>query len=264
MDKSQYERFANVDRRHWWFQLRRDIAAALLRLFLANDKSIRIIDIGTGTGGMLPVLSQFGSVTAAEPDPDALEFTRHEYSYLPSCQFIQSDWQGLNMPELEFDLLTAFDVLEHCEDDFQALTRWRKMVKDGGRMLITVPAFNSLWGANDDLSHHYRRYSKTTLREVILRSSLVVEKISYINSMMFLPVWLSRNLKEPIEKRLGQKKAAPWDFDLPYAPINAMFRMLFSCEKFVLPFMDLPIGTSLIALVRVLNSAAASSTIHGQ
>jgi len=248
MDRLQYDLFAEIDRLHWWFRARRQIARVMLRQ-LCTGAQPSILDIGTGSGGMIEVLSEYGRLTTFEPDSQQMEITAEKYRHShPAVQFITAE-RGLDSlaPE-SFDLVTAFDVLEHCSDHTETLLQWSNLLKPNGRMLITVPAFPSLWGANDELSHHYRRYTKATLTEAFTGAGLNPSKISYINAFSFIPVWLSRKIKEPVDKLLNPNRTAPWDFSVPSAPINLFLEHAFACEKYVLPHVDLPIGTSLVAI----------------
>jgi SAM-dependent methyltransferase len=249
MDRVQYQNFAKIDQAHWWFGARRQIAAALLsRMSLKSNLSI--LDFGTGTGGMLPVLAKFGTVTAFEPDIDTLDFTRQTYQpRFPAMRFISGDPKEIIAGAGLFDLITAFDVLEHCENDVETLLQWKSMLNKDGRILLTVPAFQCLWGRNDVLSHHFRRYRVSSLVASLKCAGLEARKSSYMNSINFLPVWLSRNIKERIEARMFPTKERPWDFSLPPAPLNYLLEASFAWEKHLLPIADLPIGTSLIAIV---------------
>ncbi len=257
MDRAQYLKFAAVDEHHWWFKSRRHIVSFLLEnMWNGQNEQRSILDIGTGTGGMIPVLSKWGHLTATEPDPDTLEFTKSHFASLDkNVTFKSGTWEELDLPVNHFDLLTAFDVLEHCENEDETLLKWRSWMKQDAVLLLTVPAFPCLWGMNDVLSHHYRRYTRSALLQALSKAGFEVDKISYINSAMFAPVWVSRNIKEPIDKLFSkQKELMPWDFNLPPAPLNALLEFLFSSETAVLKNSELPWGTSLIATAKISKS----------
>ena len=256
MDRAQYLKFAKVDTQHWWFQARRNILSFLMRnRWPEAPPGFEIVDIGTGTGGMLPVLCQWGHLTATEPDHDTLVLTQEHFAYLGDrVTFKEGGWEELNLPANGFDLLTSFDVLEHCEDDRKALRTWGSWLKTGGTLILMVPAFPSLWGLNDEISHHYRRYTRSTLLQALAESDFKIQKISYINSLMFVPVWLSRNIKDRIQRRFSKENTPmPWDFDVPAAAINFVLERTFSCETLVLNHVDLPWGTSLLVVAERKN-----------
>jgi len=253
MDRAQYQKFAEVDKHHWWFQARRNIVSSLLRAKWPQPaNSLEILDIGTGTGGMVPILASWGHLTATEPDRETLALTQERFESLGECAtFKQGGWEELELSENHFDLVTAFDVLEHCQDDREALRKWRTWLRDDGTLLLTVPAFPSLWGLNDEISHHYRRYTRTTLLQVLAETDFAVSKISYINSLMFVPVWISRNIKDRIQRWFSKEKTPmPSDFDVPIAPVNLVLEKLFSWESGLLNHVDLPWGTSLLVVAQ--------------
>lgn len=255
MEISQYQRFAEIDDRHWWFVARRKIVASLLKQYFNEQKApFHILDIGTGSGGMIPLLLRHGHLVASEPDEQTLRLTREKYAeFSPAVEFIHGSWENLNLDDERFDLLTAFDVLEHCPDDRVALRQWRKWLKPDGRLFLTVPAFACLWGRNDELSRHYRRYTKATLLQALTEASFTVQKISYMNALMFLPVWVSRNIKDRIERLVAGSNEAPepWDFGMPPPIVNSCLEKLFSSESPFLQRASLPFGTSLICLAQV-------------
>src|SRR5262249_36104112 len=123
------------------------------------------------------------------------------------------------------------------------LTQWTDWVKPGGFLLLTVPAFSSLWGINDELSHHYRRYRRRDILKLLCSLPLEIERLSYMNSLLFLPVWFSRNIKDRFQQTFSA-------FDLPSPWLNHVLKALFAWEKHWLPHRPLPWGTSLVTVFR--------------
>ncbi len=248
MERAQYDRFAQVDAQHWWFRGRRQLAQSVISS-LDLPAQATVLDVGNGTGGMIPVLSKFGQLNVYEPDLDTSNLTKSTYEKnFENVNFFSGDQLPTNLEK--YDLITAFDVLEHCEDDNQALLTWSNLLKNNGYLVITVPAFPSLWGDNDVVSHHYRRYTHKSLLSVLEKASFEVRKISYTNLAAFVPVWLSRNVKEKLEASLKKKDDIPWDFNLPPSPLNALLLSAVSWEPHWLTISVLPFGTSLIAVAR--------------
>lgn len=252
MDLSQYERFWEIDQKHWWFVARRKIVDCMISSIVRPSTDLKILDIGTGSGGMVPLLSKYGQLTATEPDQATFGYTSDRFKEYPRVQFMHGGWESLDLPGGQFDLVTAFDVLEHCENDVQALTQWKSWLNERGTLLLTVPAFSSLWGINDELSHHYRRYDRNTLTKALEAVNFKIDKMSYVNALMFGPVWVSRNIKDRVDRVLSRgKEVSPWDFGMPPGPINAVLEKSFSWETTVLPEHDLPFGTSLVCVAHV-------------
>lgn len=251
MDQAQYQQFIKMDEQHWWFQARRAVIRAIMAGWLPDVKHRReIIDVGSGTGGMLSVLAAFGRVTLTEPEETVLSWSRQRYGtdYPDTC-FILGCWDHLDLSSESFDVLTSFDVLEHCPDDLDALTRWGTWIKSGGYLIISVPAFDSLWGINDEISHHYRRYTRPSLTRILEQAGFRVKYATYMNMLLFLPIWISRNVGDRLKKKLG-REAISSDFDLPAKQLNTLLQCLFQWESNWLPRHTLPFGTSVVAVAR--------------
>src|SRR5207249_11529795 len=158
MDPSMYRSFAELhESRHWWFVGRRRILASVLEETLRGRRSLRILDIGCGTGGMVPLLSAFGRVTAIDPAEAAIRYSREKYGR--KAEFLQVDFPREAPPAGEYDLVTLFDVLEHLDDDREALRKAVSLLHREGRMVLTVPAHRFLWSPHDEINRHRRRYA---------------------------------------------------------------------------------------------------------
>src|SRR5262252_7893084 len=148
MDPSLYREFAERhEARHWWFVGRRRIVASVLAGLLEPGRDLRILDVGCGTGGMLPLLGSFGQVTGIDPAEAAIRYSRQHAA--PGVELYQVDFPAEIPPGRDYDLLTLFDVLEHLDDDAAALRAARSLLKPGGWLLVTVPALRSLWSPHD-------------------------------------------------------------------------------------------------------------------
>lgn len=175
----------DFEQNHWWFRSRRD----LIRLQLTRaaealgypGKRLRLLDFGCGTGFNLPLLGEFGEASGA----DRLRPEYESFRINPEYPLLDVE-RDLPSREASFDLVTAFDVLEHIEDDVDGLQRIAKLVVPGGRMLLTVPAYQWLWSGEDEISEHKRRYTRSGLEQVCRRADLKIEYASYFN-MSILP-----------------------------------------------------------------------------
>ena len=137
MERSLYEEHALLERDQWWFVARRAILETILTRHLADTPDRRILDVGCGTGGMLPLLSRFGTVSGMESEPVAVEHCRTTFGDFN----VQQGEIPIDVPaDGSFDVVTAFDVIEHVDDDLGALESFRAALRPGATAVITVPA----------------------------------------------------------------------------------------------------------------------------
>jgi SAM-dependent methyltransferase len=244
MDDEFYPAYFEIEGRHWWFVGRRRIFLRLLaQQFPAAARPLDVLDFGCGTGAFLEHLERFGSVSAVDADASAVAFchdrARSEVQLVPPGA-------PLPFPDASFDLATALDVIEHIDDDVAALAELRRALRPGGRLLVAVPAYRFLWGKQDEVSHHRRRYTARTLRGALERAGFAVDRTSYFNTILFPPIATVR-LGRRLLRRPG---AAQSDFDLGPAGLNRVLGAVFGAEAGVLARRDLPFGVSVLALAR--------------
>ncbi len=238
-----YRSFAEQhERRHWWFVGRRRIVASLLDSALGGARDLRILDIGCGTGGMIPVLSRFGRVTGIDPSEEAIRYSREQYG--AQADLCRVDFPREAPPGGPYDLVTLFDVLEHLDDDGGALGKVAGLLKEEGLLVLTVPAHRFLWSPHDDINHHRRRYACRELRERIAGAGLVLHRMTYFNTFLFPVVWGTRSLR----RRLSRKGDRRSDFRIQRDWINNLLSSLFGAERFLLRGTNLPFGVSILAV----------------
>lgn len=244
MEPVLYQQMRDLEDRHWWFVGRRRIVSSLLQT-LPLPAAARILDLGCGTGGNLPMLSRFGSVTAVELDEQAAQLARAR-DVAPVLRGKLPD--TLPFAAQSFELITMLDVLEHIDDDAATLQAVQRLLVPGGHLLLTVPAFGFLWGPHDEVHHHRRRYRRAPLQRMLEANGFRVRLLSYYNTWLFPPAALVRLLRRALP--LGESSV---ELALPPAPLNALLAKLFASERFVLPYLPLPFGVSLLALVQKID-----------
>jgi SAM-dependent methyltransferase len=243
MSPDAYLEMADTEARHWWFSGRRAVLSYLIGN-LDLPANARILEIGSGTGGNLQMLSSYGQVSALEMDATA----RSIASEKTGGRFdIRAGLCPRDIPFAgeKFDLVCLFDVLEHIDEDVETLIAVKGLLAERGLVLITVPAYGWLWSAHDEFLHHKRRYSADELRQKVIASGLQPIKISYFNTFLF-PLAAAVRFKDRL---LGNSSAS--GTSVPPEPINRLFSTLFGSERFVLGHFNLPFGVSLLGLLQV-------------
>jgi len=234
-----YERYAQLERTHWWFRGRRTIVLGLLADRLEGSP-LDVLDFGCGTGGMLDGLGRFGHVVGVDADVRAVELSR---SRGHDVRHIVGD-ASLPFDDGSFDAVTALDVLEHLREDVAALRELRRVLRPSGVLLATVPAFQSLWGDQDVVSHHFRRYRAPQLASRLRDAGFEVERTTYFNTLLFPPIAAIR-----VGRRLWRRpRAAQSDFELGSNRFDGVLARVFRCEAPILARRSLPFGVSALAI----------------
>jgi SAM-dependent methyltransferase len=232
---------ARIERGHWWFRGRRRLVRAALEL-LRTPPSAQVLDVGCGTGANLRLLADYGflDVTGLDRSEDAIRWCAEKG--LP--EVTSGDLCDLPFPDAHFDLVLATDVLEHIDDEAAALSELRRVLRPGGTLMVTVPAFPSLWGLQDDRSHHFRRYHKHELVASLRAGRFAVTQSFYFNFLLFGPIWLARQLM----RRLGVEVASENEINTRW--LNALLTFVFAVDVWLAPILRPVFGVSIFAIAR--------------
>lgn len=247
MLRKGYQVTADHEATHWWFVARRQLVLLQVRRAVAEVGSLgrapRLLDYGCGTGFALTFLADFGDVYGGDVGPDALrEFQRSHRFPLLDLNADLEPYYGT------FDVLTALDVLEHIDDDVDGLRRMERLVSPRGQIILTVPAYPWLWGGEDVISQHKRRYTKRALVRACRAAGLDVLYMSYFNILtlpaMATVVW-TRRLTSPRWAEQSNLDAGP-------RRLNGFLRRLTEFEARLVGSerIPLPAGTGLVCRLR--------------
>jgi SAM-dependent methyltransferase len=236
MERVVYQQMAELDDRHWWYRARRRILAELIRREANPPAGAKILEIGCGTGHNLPMLGQFGRVDGLELDDEAAALSEKRLGR----KVMRSPLPGLVRVPRNYDLIGAFDVIEHIDDDAAAVAAIATKLKPGGKFIMTVPAHQWMWTAHDVANHHKRRYSKRSLRALIEGSPMRLDKIGYFNSLLF-PIAVA-------ERAVSKMRGKDGTLSLPVAPLNGALEAVFASERYLVGRLPLPPGLSLFAV----------------
>ncbi len=245
MTPELYEKFEQEEARHWWFEGRRRVLRTVLARHLLPRAHRRLLDVGCGTGGMFPLLEEFGEVTGAEYSPDARERAARRFpgrAVLPCALPDQ-------LPAGTWDVVTSFDVLEHVEDAVGSLETMRARLPHDGQVVVTVPAHQFLWSHHDDVNHHFRRYSRKQLVSQLSAAGLRVTWVSAYNSWLFPAVVAARLAEKALPACCAPGPRRPTSTRRP-GPSNAVLTRLFASERHALARGSLPLGVSLVAVAQ--------------
>lgn len=250
MQQDYYKEYYNYERQHWWFVAREKLIINTIKshvLLTSTDKaSLKILNIGCSTGRSSEYLAQFGEVTSLEYDKECCDFTTEK----TGLQIINGSITELPFDDKSFDLVCAFDVIEHVEHHEKAIEEMKRVATINGILFITVPAFMSLWSHHDEVNYHFRRYKIKEVHNLFSKKRDGVKMYStYFNSLLFLPILLFRKASN-IFKFGDKRKGAGSDFE----SYNNSFlnKILFNIMHFEKVFINnkitLPFGVSLLYL----------------
>jgi len=243
MQAEEYAKMYHLEDTYWWFQGRKRVVACLLRKVPGFSRGgMRILDLGCGTGLMLEHLSRLHCAVGLDFSPLALEFSRER----GAKQLVRADVTALPHDEAGFDIVTALDLAEHVEDEAALLSEIVRVLRPGGHLILTAPAHPFLWSDHDEALYHCRRYTRTTLRDAMHKAGLEIERLTYCITFTFPLIVLFRFLQRLVSKADQPKThliALPgW--------ANAFLKSTVDFEAFLLGFMNLPVGVTLVAIAR--------------
>lgn len=226
MDEQEIRKSAALEERHWWYAERR----ALVRRLVAPLPAGRALDVGCGGGGNTGVLRDLGwDVTGLEYSPVAASLAASR-----GLRVVRGDSRGLPFADDSLDLVMSTDMWEHMDDDQAVARETARVLRPGGRALVTVPCSMKLWSGHDVALGHHRRYERAELVALMEGAGLEVVDVSSWN-VLLRPIARLRRRHNDGDSEMG---------DL-HPVVNAGLRLAVASERF-LPVGRLP-GISLVA-----------------
>lgn len=243
MDKDYVQQYAKLEREHWWFLVRKKILLQFLEKNLPASSSLSILNVGAAAGASSQWLSSLGKVVSVENDPAFLRQLRQQ-------RFEVTDASVTSLPFAanSFDLVCAFDVIEHVENDELALQELTRVCKTGGHICVAVPAMPGLWSQHDTVNGHYRRYTLESLGGRVSKiNGLTLIDSRYFNSLLYFPIWATRRFGA-----IFRKKNSVSDFEFFRTPswVSRLLQWIFGLEHGIFRNKRFSRGVSLAALFK--------------
>ena len=239
-NRNPYDVENNVESFHWWFVVRRK----LLRFFLSTlniPKNSFALDVGCGTGSNLKILRS-GGLKAIGLDRSiyALSLTQNKIT----SPLINADLNYLPVRPGSIGLIVAMDILEHLNDDISGIRSIYQALKKEGLLILSVPAFRSLWGIQDEVTGHKRRYSRQEMVKKLRQEGFEIIESSYFNFFLFVPIFFARQLIRLLGLRIQSEN------EVNFPIINFFLKTIFSLEVYALRYFSFPFGVSLLCIAK--------------
>lgn len=243
MEEAFYEEYAQIEASHWWFEGRRTIFDVVIRS-LGLGREALMLDLGCGTGANLNFLATHGRAIGLDRGAAAAHYARAR----TAVPVFIGDVTALPFAANSIDLITAFDLIEHIDDDGACAAELARVCRPGGYVMVTVPAFQWMWGPQDVINHHKRRYRAHELSRLFTEQGLQIARFTYLNTILFPVVAAVRLLRRVVPQRNGHLKS---DFSMTRpGPLNTLLSRVFGAEAYVIRRWRLPIGVSLLCVAR--------------
>ena len=240
MDRSYALAYRDLFQRHWWWRARERLVLRTLQELRPERNWGSILDVGCGDGLFFDRLMELGDVDGVEMDPSAVadDRWRDRIQIRPFDESFQ--------PEKRYSLVLMLDVLEHFPEPSGSLRRAAELLEPGGVCLMTVPAFNLLWTSHDVLNHHYTRYTKRTLADLVRKAGLTTKRSHYFFYWTF-------GLKALLH---WKERIVPGKPRLPRVPpqwINKALLAISQIEQSTVGRLSVPFGSSLLLVAERAN-----------
>ena len=241
---NQHERYYQLGKKYWWFYGKYRLVLGLLKQYfpLLPEAPWKIFDAGCGPGHFMELLQNYGEVTGTDFSLERLRACRQENFQ----NLAQTDLCFIPFKENTFDLITTIDTIEHIENDQAALDELYRVLKPGGLIAVTVPAFMILWGSHDENQGHCRRYRLEQMQEIMESAGFTILKSSYAEFLWFFPLLILRKIKALKDCFFPSPPSD--DFAILPNWINSILTATIVYELPFLKLFNLPLGVTMVVI----------------
>jgi ubiquinone/menaquinone biosynthesis C-methylase UbiE len=244
MNTAEFDRMFAIEETHWWYQGRRSLVRAALDRYAGSQRPLQLLDLACATGMSFRFLADYGEIRGIDISPETIRLCAQR----GIDRIVQGDALRLPFATASFDVVLALDAFEHFEDDQAAMREVFRVLRPGGTLVVTVPAFMALWSPHDEAYHHHRRYRRPQLRGRLEQAGFHAERMSYSSLALFLPVLAMRKLRS---LRPHTVEEASSDFSVPMPrPLEWLAGVITRAEIALEKRVDLPFGVSLYGVMR--------------
>jgi len=236
MDQAYANEYRNLYQRHWWWRSREQEILRQLDDVLDVATCNQILDVGCGDGLFFDQLQKYGSVTGVESDPHTMT-PDGPWCEQIHCRLFDEGFQ----PTQRYDAILMLDILEHMPDPAAALAHARTLLKPGGCLIATVPAFMALWTSHDDINHHVIRYNRKNFSQLVKGSGFSDFRSKFLFHWT-CPVKLLIRVKETLFGSAPSPPAVPHPF------VNRICHLLSVVEQATFSKLGMPFGSSLMVV----------------
>ncbi|HEV7527583.1 MAG TPA: class I SAM-dependent methyltransferase [Solirubrobacteraceae bacterium] len=242
MDRDYELQTHRAEDRHWWYRGRRSVLERVID-DLRLPARARILDAGCGSGRNMVEFARHGTVTGIELSHTSVCLARER----EAGEVVEGSVLDMPFEPDAFELAASLDVIEHLQDDLQALRELRRVVAPGGTLLVTVPAYQWLWSGHDEINHHHRRYTRRSLQRVGEQAGWQQVRTTYFNSLL-LPAAILLRVLDRFSRKTTESSLDLW---VPPAPVNWLLERPLALESALIGRGGrIPAGLSLLAVFR--------------
>jgi len=228
-----------VEDSHFWFRGFRRFILPLLDDAADGRRDLRLLDCGCGTGHNLRLLQHYGRAYGFDLTPAALAYARDL-----GARAVHADIGAIPFQSESFDVVTSFDVLQYAQDDQATMTELARLLKRGGRLIVTAAAMPILRGGHAAFWPEVRRYDRARMKRIATGAGLHVERVAYLFSTLF-PMLLAARVASRW-RATAARDDNDWEMQVPPAPVNAGLTALLRLEAGLGRHMALPFGSSVL------------------